>query len=109
MIEAVPKVDALESRVTRLEEAISNGLTRIEDLLRQSIGDLKAEQIKDLKDNYLRLADDQRRLWDAVRVLEKAKSRNDGGMQVVGLIWNVVSACIGGGIVGVLNWLGRAH
>src|SRR4029077_8242830 len=80
-------IDLLEGRVDSLEKAITDGLSRIETLLRQQIQDLKSEQLKDLKDNYLRIADDQRRLWDAVRALEMARSRSDGGGRVMDRIW----------------------
>ncbi len=102
-------VEILDGRVTRLEEAISNGLARIEDLLRTSITDLKGEQIKDLKDSYTRLADDQRRIWDAIRELEKHRDTTAGGQRVWNSIWNVGSAALGGSGVAIASWLAGKH
>lgn len=103
--EAMPPdpVTALDERVNRLEEAIAAGLNRIESLLRQQIQDLKTEQLRDMKDELRRLADDQRRLWDAVRDLEKVRNLNAGGIRVINSIWNLISAGIGAGIMALLN------
>jgi hypothetical protein len=92
-------LDLLEGRVDSLEKAITDGLSRIETLLRQQIQDLKSEQLKDLKDNYRGLALDRGRLWDAVRDLEK--TRSNAGVVVRGIdrvwIWSapIFAATIG--------------
>jgi hypothetical protein len=99
-------IDLLERRVNSLEQAITDGLTRIETLLRQQIQDIKGEQLKDLKDNYQRLADDQRRSWDAIRELEKARSQTAGGARVIDRIWTVVGAPAA---AFVIAWLAATH
>ena len=101
----IDPLQAIDNRVTRLEEAISEGLSRIENLLRQQIQDLKTEQIKDIKDQWLRIADDQRRVWDAIRELEKRANRVDGGHHVVNMIWSLLSAAFGGSLVALISWL----
>jgi hypothetical protein len=69
----------LESRVTRLENQIAAALERIERRLDKEIGDLKDEQISDLREANRRMADDQRRLWEAVRLLEQRDNQRIGG------------------------------
>jgi hypothetical protein len=99
-------IDLLERRVNSLEQAITDGLTRIETLLRQQIQDIKSEQLKDLKDNYQRLADDQRRAWDAIRELEKSRSQTAGGVRVMDRLWMVLGAPVAAAIIA---WLAATH
>jgi regulator of replication initiation timing len=72
------EVAALDQRVSRLESQIVDGIDRIEKLLRQEINDLKTEQIKDLREQNTRLADDQRRLWDRLTEVERRENRRAG-------------------------------
>jgi len=69
---------ALEVRVGKLENALTEGLKDIKQLIVDEIRDLKSEQLADirgtvdrvektLKEELTRLADDQRRLWDDVQ------------------------------------------
>lgn len=84
---------------------MSAGLTEIKDLIRREISDLKNEQLKDLKTSldrverdlksehtrvegefrasHTRLADDQRRLWEAVRTLELSDRQRSGSTSVM--------------------------
>jgi predicted metal-dependent hydrolase len=76
---------------TRLEN-LEGLIERIEGLIQREISDLKSEQIADLRRENERLADDQRRLWEAVRTLETDRNRAHGGAKVIsGLITFVVS------------------
>jgi chromosome segregation ATPase len=97
----------LQERVNRLEEAITDGLSRIEVLIRQEIKDLKSEQLadikqtidrveRDLKGDHNRLADDQRRLWDRVTSLERRENERRGGFRALHAVWLSVSGVLGG-------------
>ena len=96
------EVAQLEGRVTRLEEQITAGFLRIEDLLRQRIDDLKDEQIADLKAQIARLADDQRRIWDTLHAMQLRDSQRAGGNKMLAAIGHFLSAAVGG----VVTWLG---
>jgi hypothetical protein len=114
---------ALDGRVTNLERALNESLVRIEALIRQEIHDLKTEQIKDIKEDVARveadlkeqvkrIADDQRRLWDATRELEKRENQRYGGDRKLGWLGNLIAIALSGGIGGLLTaWFtsGRPH
>ena len=86
------EVAALENRVNRLENQITAGFERLENLLRQEINDLKSEQINMLREENKRLADDQRRVWEAVRSLENDRNKAHGGGRVfTGLMTGLIS------------------
>ena len=113
-------LSALDNRLTKLENDIPSALQRIEDLIRREIQDLKVEQIRDiksditrverdLKEEAKRLADDQRRLWEATRALEGRENQRTGGGKALGSIGHVLSAGIGGLIALVGNWLSSGH
>lgn len=57
--------------------SITGSITRLESRLSQEVSDLKNEQIAELRASHGRIADDQRRLWEAVRLLELDRSAND--------------------------------
>jgi hypothetical protein len=103
------RVDILEQRVEQLGEALSNGLERIENLIRGEIHDLKSEQIKDLRVTNDRLADDQRRLWDVVHTLQLERSRDVGGRRAVGHLAQSITGIVSGGIGAVLTWFLTRH
>jgi t-SNARE complex subunit (syntaxin) len=87
---------------TKLEN-LEGSIERIEALIMKEITDLKNEQIADVRktlEKYAsdgskaidRVADDQRRLWEAVRSLENDRNRAHGGGKVVaGLITGIIS------------------
>lgn len=99
------EVAALDTRVTRLEDQITDGFARIEGLLRQEINDLKAEQISELRKANERLADDQRRLWDRLIEVERREHGRDGTSsgqsRILGGIGHFLSAVAGG----VITWI----
>jgi hypothetical protein len=110
------RIPALEVRLGVVEDALSHGLKRIEDLIRREISDLKAEQLKDikasidrvekdLKGEHQRLADDQRRLWDAVRALELSSGKLHGGSIVLRSVAHSVTGIVAGAIGALLTWL----
>jgi Flp pilus assembly protein TadB len=103
------EIAALDNRVTRLENQISDGFERIENLLRQEISDLKKEQIDDLKKANERLADDQRRMWDRLVDMERRENRragdHSGSHRVIGAIWAFLCAAAGGAIAWLAGWL----
>jgi hypothetical protein len=99
------EVVALENRVTRLETQISAGFERIEKMLRAEINDLKTEQINDLREANKRLADDQRRAWEAIESLRRREEQRTGGSKAFDRIWNIVSALIGGALALCGSWL----
>lgn len=98
---------ALEGRVTRIENQITAGFERVENLLRSEINDLKTEQIKDLREANARLGDDQRRLWDVVTGLLARENQRTGGERRLNSLWNIVSAVIGGSIGVIGTWLAK--
>ncbi len=98
-------VAALDARVTRLEAAITAGFERLERLLRTEISDLKTEQITDLREANKRLADDQRRLWEALRDLERRESQRVGGRRVLSSIGHFLSAGVGALLTWIATWL----
>lgn len=102
------EVALLDARVTRLEDQITDGFSRIEGLLRQEINDIKTEQISDLREANKRLADDQRRLWDRVVEMERRENRRAGeGVgqhRVLGGIGHFLSAGLGGAITWLATW-----
>lgn len=104
MTEGAP---GLKERVDRLEGAFTDGLDRIETLIRQEIKDLKSEQLadikqtidrveRDLKDDHRRLADDQRRLWDRLTALERRENERTGGFRTMHAAWMSISGILGG-------------
>lgn len=99
------EVDALESRVSRLESQITDGFQRIESLLRAEISDLKTEQINDLREANKRLGDDQRRLWERVNDVERRENIRMGGDRKLGSISHFLSAAIGALIGAFTSWL----
>ena len=110
------EIAALDARVTRLENQINSGFERIEQMLRQEIGDLKKEQISDLRELILslvgdlreahtRIADDQRRLWDRVVDLEKRETMRTGGHRMLSSIGHFLSAAVGGLMTWAVTWL----
>jgi hypothetical protein len=55
-------------------QALNATVQRLENLIEKKVGDLKTEQIADVKAAINRIADDQRRIWEAVRALERQAS-----------------------------------
>jgi hypothetical protein len=110
------EVAALDNRVTALEAALTQSLARIETLIRQEIQDLKSDQLTEIKRSLDRierdatkttdrLADDQRRLWEAVRTLERRENLRTGTGKAMGSIGHFFSAGLGGLISAVATWL----
>jgi len=92
-------------RVQRMELAIETlvqSVARLENLIKEEITDLKREQIADLRKANDRLAEDQRRAWEAIRELEQTKNRQQGGigaihaalMALVGMMSGAIGAVI---------------
>ena len=117
MVDAVPeRIPVLEERVARLEHGVTAGLERIENIIRQEIQDLKSDQLKDikasidrverdLKGDHQRLADDQRRLWEAVRTLEKSNNERIGGTKTASAVAHLTSGTVGGTIAAIVAWM----
>jgi chromosome segregation ATPase len=113
---------AVESRVTKLEDSLNNGLDEIKTLIRQEIQDLKSEQLndikgtidrveRDLKAEHGRLAGDQQRLWDRVSNLERRDNERQGSKRTIGDISHFISAAIGALMTAAGTWLltGKMH
>jgi hypothetical protein len=109
-------LSVLDGRVTQLESALNQSLVRIEGLIRQEIQDLKTEQLSEIKKSLDRieresskttdrLADDQRRLWEAVRALEGRENLRTGGNRAFVSAGHFISAIAGGLIAAAVNWL----
>lgn len=109
------RISAVEERVTGLESAVTIGFNEIKQLIRQEISDLKGEQLRDikasidrvetdLKHENTRLADDQRRLWDAVRALENGRNA-DVGTSTANYTWvSGIGHLISGAIGALVSW-----
>jgi hypothetical protein len=70
-------------------------IERIEALLQKEIAELKTEQIADLRKQIERIADDQRRLWEAVRTLETDRNRAHGGAKVISGLMTFIASIAG--------------
>lgn len=97
-------VHALDARVTRIEDQITDGFGRVEALLRQEINDLKTEQINDLRKANERLADDQRRLWERVFEMERRETRRSGHQSGAARVLSALGHLFSAGIGGVIAW-----
>jgi len=84
-------VTLISNRLENLEGLIG----RIEALIVKEIDDLKSEQIADLRRENERLADDQRRLWEAVRTLETDRNRAHGGAKVISGLMTFIASIAG--------------
>jgi ferric-dicitrate binding protein FerR (iron transport regulator) len=102
------EVHALENRVTRLEDQITDGFLRIENLLRQEINDLKDEQLSDLRKQNERLSDDQRRLWDRLTEIERRENRRAGetghANRILGGLGHFLTALTAAGLTWLATW-----
>lgn len=96
---------ALENRVTRLENVFSDGLARIESLIRGEITDLKNEQIADLREANRRLADDQRRLWEALRIVENRENQRTGSDRTTGKAFMSLMMLLSAGLASFITWV----
>src|SRR5579863_6803810 len=107
---------AIDTRVSRLESSLTEGLKEIKDLIVREIQDLKNDQLKDikgtidrvekdLKNDHARLADDQRRLWDRVQAIELRENQNIGAGKLRGSIWHIGSMMLGATITAIGTWL----
>lgn len=95
---------AIENRVTRLENVFADGLARIEALIRGEITDLKNEQIADLREANRRLADDQRRLWEALRIVENRESQRTGSDRTSGKAFTTAMMFLSASLAGFISW-----
>lgn len=85
---SVERIPAMMEKIDHLTDSVA----RLEDLIVREIQELKAEQIADLKRQNERLADDQRRAWEAIRSLELERSSDHGrGRVISGLVTGLIS------------------
>lgn len=102
-------VAALDSRITRVENEITQGFQRIEGLLQREISDLKSEQIAELRKTNERLADDQRRLWDRLSAMENRETlrvgERGGQTRIFSAVGHFISAACGGAVTWLVTWL----
>jgi hypothetical protein len=104
------RIPDLQDRMSRLEDAVSGRLDRIESLIREEMRDLQAGQLtdikgaidrveRDLKGEHIRLADDQRRLWDRVTDLERRtnehRGESRGGSRVINMLVGFLASLVG--------------
>jgi len=83
--------------------AFQESLTRIENKIDKEIADLKSEQIADLKVQNVRLADDQRRSWEAIRKLEDHRNLSQGGKATINYITTTLFASVGATIAVIIG------
>lgn len=72
-------VPVILAQLRHLGEAVQ----RIEATIAKDISLLKTEQIAELRKAVDRIADDQRRLWEALRPLERRQYEQAGGSRVI--------------------------
>lgn len=94
-------VERIPAMMEKLEH-LTEGMARLEALISREIQELKSEQIADLKRQNERLADDQRRAWEAIRNIENKGNQYYGGVKVMHAIVATVSGLFGAGIAAVL-------
>ncbi len=97
----VNRVERIPAIMQQLEH-LTASVQRLEGLIVREIQELKSEQIADLRRQNERLADDQRRAWEAIRHLENKCSQYYGGMKMAHTITATVSALIGASIAAVI-------
>ena len=88
---SVERIPAMMEKLEHLTESVA----RLDDLIRREIQELKSEQIADLKRQNERLADDQRRAWEAIRNLENSQNQAFGGVKAIHGVIGTVSGLIG--------------
>jgi len=86
-------VERIPAMIQQLEN-LSQAIGRLEGLIHNEISDLKNEQIADLKRAVERIADDQRRLWEAVRAIENARSATQGGVKTLYAVFVIASSIL---------------
>lgn len=92
------RIPAIIQQLTDLASAVA----RLEMLIRNEISDLKTEQIADVKNSINRIADDQRRLWDAVRTIENARHESQGGVKALYAAFLIIGSFIGSFITAIV-------
>ena len=86
-------VERIPAMIQQLEN-LSQAIGRLEGLIHNEISDLKNEQIADLKRAVERIADDHRRLWEAVRAIENARSATQGGVKTLYAVFVIASSIL---------------
>lgn len=117
------RVPSLERRVTKVESAveampdrIAKAIAEVKDFFHEELQELKADHLtgirqtierveRDLKGENARLADDQRRMWDAVRKLEDDRNRQVGVRGATSTLRQTLIGLSSGGIGAVIGWL----
>lgn len=90
--------DLISSQLLALHEAVR----RVENKLDKEVSELKSEQIADLRKANDRLADDQRRVWEAVRAVESYQSQHHGGLRVGQIFLTIFGSLCSGAIVALV-------
>lgn len=98
----VSMVESDGARIAALEAIVSNlttAVNRLDATITEKISAIKDEQILYLREADQRLADDQRRAWEAIRALENDRFKRQGSISAM---LTAVSALVGliGGAVG---------
>lgn len=97
-------VERIPAMMEKLEN-LTTSVARLEDLIVREIQELKAEQIADLKRQNERLADDQRRAWEAIRMLENKGNQYYGGVKVIHAVIATVSGLVGAALASLISKL----
>lgn len=95
----IDRIPAMMEKLDSLHEAIA----RVEKKIDQEIADLKQEQIADLRVAIDRIADDQRRLWEAVRALETDRNQDKGSWRVIQGITGLVAGSVGAALTATIS------
>jgi cell division protein FtsB len=99
------QLNAVETRVEKLESRVDKGFAEVKDLIRSEIADLKGEQIKDHKRELDRLADDQRRVWDHIHAMDENAAKASGSRETLFSAGNALMVLLGGVITVLASWL----
>lgn len=93
------EIRGLTAGQSRVEVALEAAVSRLESLIRSEIILLKNEHLARIERDFERLADDQRRSWDAIRLLERRDAERTGGNKT----WHAVVAGTIGLVAAVLG------
>jgi hypothetical protein len=94
---------ALGGAIEHIQKSMEGSVARLEALIAREIGEIKTEQIADSKRSIERLADDQRRMWEALRVIETRQADQGGAFRAIHGFAIFAGSLVSGGFVAALS------
>lgn len=89
------QVRTLEASFTRTEAIIERTFAELKAMIKDEVLRLKNDQLAEIRKEAERLADDQRRSWEAIRALERNENERKGGFKIIHALWAAVLAALG--------------